>query len=418
VSTAAVTVEGLSKRYRLGAREAGFQTLRESIAGAFGALARLGRTRKATEEHVWALQDVSFEIAAGRAVGIIGRNGAGKTTLLRILARITEPTGGRAVVRGRVASLLEVGTGFHPELTGRENVFLNAAILGMTRAEIRRKFDEIVAFAEVAKFIDTPTKRYSSGMQTRLAFSVAAHLEPDILIVDEVLAVGDTAFQAKCLGKMESVAREGRTVLFVSHNMAAVQNLCDSAVVLHRGQVVFRGGAREGVQAYVKSMAEPVNNGDLTGLARHGLGGMRFTALRLRRAGEVVSRHVCGDPLDLGMKYALAPDFEGSEFNVQVRFQDENGAILFSLWNKMVERGRASYPREGWLVFHVNRLPLRPGIYHLTFLVKSHRGTEDWLDQTLDFEVVDGDFFGTGRMPVKAAGPILVDHSFKVCDEF
>ncbi len=202
--------------------------------------------------------------------------------------------------------------------------------------------------------------------------------------------------------------------MFVSHNMAAVQNLCDSAVVLERGQVVFQGGALEGVQAYVRSMAEPVDSGDLTALARHGQGGIRFIALSLRRGQELIAKHVCGDPLDLGIRYKLAPDFDGNDFNVQVRFQDENGVILFSLWNRMVERERAQYPREGWMWFHIPRLPLRPGVYHLTLLVKSHRGTEDWLDQTIDFEIIEGDFFGTGRMPVKAAGPILVEHSFSV----
>src|SRR5919197_1822092 len=222
---AAIRVEGVSKRYAIGASRAPYGSLRESLTGALTApFRRRPRSRTAPEsDTLWALQDVSFEIRPGEVVGVIGRNGAGKSTLLKILARITEPTTGQVVLSGRVRSLLEIGTGFHPELTGRENVFLNGAILGMRRAEIQRKFDEIVAFAEVERFLDTPVKHYSTGMYLRLAFAVAAHLDPEILLVDEVLAVGDTEFQKKCLGKMGEVARGGRTVLFVSHNLVAVR---------------------------------------------------------------------------------------------------------------------------------------------------------------------------------------------------
>ncbi|MFA5058041.1 MAG: ABC transporter ATP-binding protein, partial [Opitutaceae bacterium] len=229
-----IAVEKLSKRYLL-SHEARHDTLRDTLAQGlrnFWARLRQPTAPRAGREEFWALRDVSFEVKRGEVVGIIGRNGAGKSTLLKILSRITEPSTGRVVLQGRVASLLEVGTGFHPELSGRENIFLNGAILGMTRAEIRRKFDEIVAFAEVEKFLDTPVKHYSSGMYVRLAFAVAAHLDPEILIIDEVLAVGDAAFQRKCLGKIDAVARGGRTVLFVSHNLAAVQYLCQGALWL------------------------------------------------------------------------------------------------------------------------------------------------------------------------------------------
>jgi lipopolysaccharide transport system ATP-binding protein len=245
-----IKVENLGKRYRIGEQAAPYSTLREAIVKAarspFSRLKRGGQ-----EAAVWALQDVSFEVRPGEVVGVIGRNGAGKSTLLKILSRITEPTTGRVELYGRVGSLLEVGTGFHPELTGRENVFLNGAILGMRRAEIERKFDEIVAFAEIEKFLDTPVKHYSSGMYMRLAFAVAAHLEPEVLLVDEVLAVGDAAFQSKCLGKMESVAREGRTVLFVSHNLGSVANLCSRAILLVRGQKHGEGPAAEVVSEYI-----------------------------------------------------------------------------------------------------------------------------------------------------------------------
>jgi lipopolysaccharide transport system ATP-binding protein len=242
MSDTVIRVENLSKKYIIGhQQEEPYTSLRDVMASKFKSLGSFinpkAKLENPASEEFWALKDVSFEIKQGDRVGIIGRNGAGKSTLLKILSRITEPTTGSIKIKGRVASLLEVGTGFHPELTGRENIFLNGAILGMGKEEIKRKFDEIVAFAEVEKFLDTPVKRYSSGMYVRLAFAVAAHLEPEILIVDEVLAVGDAAFQKKCLGKMEDVGKEGRTVLFVSHQMAAIQNLCQRTIWLNQGQL-------------------------------------------------------------------------------------------------------------------------------------------------------------------------------------
>ncbi len=251
----AIRVEHLSKRYRIGITPTRFRyhnTLGEHLAEWIKSPLR--RLRRASpDEYIWALQDVSFDVEEGQVLGIIGRNGAGKSTLLKVLSRVTEPTQGTVTVRGRVGSLLEVGTGFHPELTGRENIYLNGAILGMKRAEIERKFDEIVAFAEVEKFIDTPVKRYSSGMYLRLAFAVAAHLEPEILVVDEVLAVGDAEFQKKCLGKMSDVAQQGRTVLFVSHNMSAILRLTQEAIVLEKGRLVKRAATPEAVDYYLSS---------------------------------------------------------------------------------------------------------------------------------------------------------------------
>jgi lipopolysaccharide transport system ATP-binding protein len=251
-----IQVEGISKRFQLGKRREPYRTLRDSLAagarGAWDAVRGRGG-RSGDDRDFWALKDVSFDVQPGEVVGIIGRNGSGKSTLLKILSQIYEPTSGRAVLRGRLASLLEVGTGFHPELTGRENIFLNGSILGMSRREIQRKFDEIVAFSEIEQFLDTPVKRYSSGMYVRLAFAVAAHLEPEILIVDEVLAVGDAAFQKKCLGKMGEVADGGRTVLFVSHNMQAVQSLCDIAVWLAGGRTASIGDAVTMVTQYLRA---------------------------------------------------------------------------------------------------------------------------------------------------------------------
>src|ERR1700728_4521495 len=270
-----ISIDKLGKKYLIDHRSERprYKSLRDAIAnGSRAALSRFipnGRTSpRHTVEDFWALKDVSFDVKQGEVIGIIGRNGAGKSTLLKILSRITEPTSGRVEIRGRVASLLEVGTGFHPELTGRENIFLNGSILGMARAEIKKKFDEIVAFAEVEKFLDTPVKRYSSGMYVRLAFAVAAHLEPEILIVDEVLAVGDAEFQKKCLGKMEDVSKGGRTVLFVSHNMEAVRRMCPRGIVLNQGRVEMVGSIKEAIDCYLKQKASQNPIVDLSAMSR------------------------------------------------------------------------------------------------------------------------------------------------------
>src|SRR6516164_7606219 len=291
MSDAIITVENLSKKYLVGHQSgnqsrSNYTAFRDVIGRQIRNVARktvdVVRGRQVVQgdevEEFWALKDVSFEVKQGEVLGIIGRNGAGKSTLLKILSRITEPTRGRVTLRGRVASLLEVGTGFHPELTGRENIYLNGAILGMSRGEIRGKFDEIVAFAEVEKFLDTPVKRYSSGMYVRLAFAVAAHLEPDIMIVDEVLAVGDAQFQSKCLGKMQDVSHDGRTVLIVSHNMTMVRSLCSRAMVLFAGSIAYDGTVDEGIQRYLSKRTETAANhrlGERTD--RHGSGQLKFT---------------------------------------------------------------------------------------------------------------------------------------------
>lgn len=294
----AIRVENLSKSFQIGADNELYGTLRDTLTRALTAPWRRWADRhrakamaSKADEDFWALRDVSFEVRQGDVVGLIGRNGAGKSTLLRILSRITEPTEGRAEIRGRVGSLLEVGTGFHGELTGRENIFLNGAILGMPRAQIRARFDEIVAFAEVAKFIDTPVKHYSSGMFMRLAFAVAAHLEPDILLVDEVLAVGDVQFQKKCLGKMEDVARSGRTVLFVSHNMGAVRSLCSTGIVLNEGRVFQVGDVSECMETYFRLVgafqpAEGKTQGDYSGFGAVRINGQRSNSVSQSQAFE------------------------------------------------------------------------------------------------------------------------------------
>jgi lipopolysaccharide transport system ATP-binding protein len=281
MSDIAIRVEGLGKRYKLGAAQR-HRTLREALVKNFTApfrRLRRGRSASANGETFWALKDISFDVKEGDVIGIIGRNGAGKSTLLKLLSRITEPTTGQADIHGRVASLLEVGTGFHPELTGRENIYLNGAILGMKKAEIRRKFDEIVAFSEVEKFLDTPVKYYSSGMYVRLAFGVAAHLEPEILIVDEVLAVGDVAFQKKCLRRMEQVSGEGRTVLFVSHNMSAVLQLTTRAILLAEGRVLLDGPTRQVIERYSEAARAVETFFDLESIPRKWPGTQAATIL-------------------------------------------------------------------------------------------------------------------------------------------
>jgi lipopolysaccharide transport system ATP-binding protein len=297
----AIRVNDISKKYTIGRLKRRHNTLRDEIVYGFRSL--LERRRDAAEREaqrtLWAVKDVSFEVPRGDVLGIIGRNGAGKSTLLKILSRITEPTTGRCEIYGRLGSLLEVGTGFHGELTGRENVYLNGVILGMKKAEIDRRFDEIVAFAEVEKFIDTPVKRYSSGMHVRLAFAVAAHLEPEILIVDEVLAVGDLNFQSKCLGKLNDVARQGRTVLFVSHNMGAVTNLCTSGLWLDRGEVVMRGDAKTVVDAYIKKQPT-FGDGYERDWKRTGTGDARIVRARLLDAkGDESTAFLMGETVVL-----------------------------------------------------------------------------------------------------------------------
>ncbi len=330
----AIRVENLGKQYRIGAAPERYRTLRDSLVQALRAPARRLRGQgQGGKASIWALKDVSFEVRKGQVLGVIGRNGAGKSTLLKILSRVTEPSEGSAEIRGRVGSLLEVGTGFHPELTGRENIYLNGAILGMKRAEIGARFDEIVAFSEVEKFIDTPVKRYSSGMYLRLAFAVAAHLEPEILVVDEVLAVGDAEFQRKCLGKMSDVAQAGRTVLFVSHNMSAVLRLTEEALVLDQGRIVMRGPTPEAVDYYMSSgyglVGERVwKPGEAPAEAEP------FCPLALRvcdAAGRVLDSARSTEPVTVEVEYALNAPITG--LRVGVYLMTARGEFVFTTFD-------------------------------------------------------------------------------------
>lgn len=329
----AIAADGLSKRYRLGSGAHRYGRLTESLSNAFATPFRRLLRRGASspsEELLWALRDVSFEVQVGEAVGIIGRNGAGKTTLLKLLSRITEPTEGRAILRGRVGSLLEVGTGFHPELTGKENVYLNGAILGMSRAEITRRFDEIVEFAGVGSFLDTPVKRYSSGMQVRLAFAVAAHLEPEILVVDEVLAVGDVAFQRKSLGKMGEVAREGRTVLFVSHNMGTIARLCERGIWLDEGRVRAEGEMDQVIGQYL-GVAAGGSSEYLVDDPMHAPGDevIRLRAVRVKNNhGNMATYLDARHPVYIEIDYTLLKPTSG--LRTGFRLLSSDGTILFT----------------------------------------------------------------------------------------
>ncbi|MFQ5737324.1 MAG: ABC transporter ATP-binding protein, partial [Thermodesulfobacteriota bacterium] len=334
-----IEVKGISKRYSIGKKES-YGSLREEIMSTLAAPFRR-KSGDAGADSIWALRDVSFDVAEGEILGVIGRNGAGKSTLLKILSRITEPTEGRITMRGRVASLLEVGTGFHPELTGRENIFLNGALLGMTSREIKAKFDEIVAFSEIEKFLDTPVKRYSSGMYVRLAFAVAAHLEPEILIIDEVLAVGDASFQKKCLGKMGDVARGGRTVLFVSHNMAAVRSLCTSAMLIADGSLVISGSTEQVTETYLKSTSGGgAENGEVHWLdAKTAPGGreMRLESIRLLDTENTLRGSFDTEkPIKVEVTYRLFEKIRGMRLILQVI--NSEGVIAFASTDQNMRR--------------------------------------------------------------------------------
>jgi lipopolysaccharide transport system ATP-binding protein len=323
-----ITVEHLSKRYRIGALR-GHKSLREAIADSVRTpLNRFRNGKDNADETIWALKDVSFEVAVGEVVGIIGRNGAGKSTLLKILSRITKPTKGHVELQGRVGSLLEVGTGFHSELTGRENIFLNGAILGMSKREIEAKFDEIVAFAETEQFLDTPVKRYSSGMTVRLAFAVAAHLEPEILIIDEVLAVGDIAFQKKCLGKMNEVAKTGRTVLFVSHDISAVNALCQNAILLHEGSILKSGATEEVTKYYLDSANKLYSPITWIPLSNAGGGEIELNGIVVEQTGNATNVVSCRSPFSITIDYDITRVVRGSRFFLILR--NSKGELVFT----------------------------------------------------------------------------------------
>jgi|CXWL01.1.fsa_nt_gi lipopolysaccharide transport system ATP-binding protein len=420
----AIRVEGIGKKYRIGKIEK-YKTLRDSIASAIGA--PFQRARKLfqgewggdaeADQAFWALEDISFEVKQGEVIGVIGGNGAGKSTLLKILSRIAEPTVGFAEIHGRVGSLLEVGTGFHPELTGRENTYLNGAILGMKQADIERKFDEIVAFSEVEKFIDTPVKHYSSGMYLRLAFSVAAHLEPEILLIDEVLAVGDAGFQKKCLGKMGSVAKEGRTVLFVSHNLGAITQLCGRVVQLEKGRLKRVGPSFEVVNTYLASLfGTEVKSSWSMESSQLNDSEVRFTSARLLSSdGQPRSVVTFNDSLVVEIAYDVKVPIRDLSVTFHV-YDSMNNIVFESIDTDMPEwRGRVRDPGRYHATAMIPPCLLRPGRYYLSF-VSYVQGKNSFklfqqLEGALTFDVSEvGYTFLPGRLGI--VSPVL---NWKVC---
>jgi lipopolysaccharide transport system ATP-binding protein len=437
----AIRVSGLSKLYKVGARQQGYKTLRESIADACAApFARLrgrgtgdggqgaakpkaesGKSSSAPDpspspsprlsgEQFWALKDVSFEVQPGEVVGIIGRNGAGKSTLLKILSRITEPTSGRIELRGRVGSLLEVGTGFHPELSGRENIYMNGSILGMSRREIQRKFDEIVDFSGIEDFLDTPVKRYSSGMYVRLAFAVAAHLEPEILIVDEVLAVGDQAFQRKCIDKMQSVASHGRVVLFVSHNLGSLETLCHKGFVLANGQLEFNGSIKEAIQQYINSVDQQTGVSVKDRRDRRGTGAIRFEEAYVTMGpDQPVNSLWMGRPAE----FTFVLNEARPNLDIQFTIHDHRSVPVCTLdsfnQSDADEVQASNTPRY---VCRIPELPLRAGRYFISARITYNREQQDNLDGLFFFDVESGEYCGRSLRYNSIPGLVCIDHTW------
>ena len=404
----ALRIENISKRYLLGEidRRDWWQQLR----------ARVGLGRSSREEF-WALRDISLDVPQGQVLGVLGHNGAGKSTLLKILAQITAPTTGRVLLKGRIASLLEVGTGFHPELTGRDNVYLNGAILGMSGREVAAKFDEIAAFSGVEQFLDTPVKRYSSGMRVRLAFAVAAHLEPEILIIDEVLAVGDASFQRKCLGKIGTVAREGRTVIFVSHNTAAIESLCQRGVVLDHGRMVFDGTQSDAIAQYLRMNAVQTDSlRDRTD--RTGNGEIRVTSVEFRDAdGATTGTARTGQDLEIWIRYEKHTTRALPGLGIRLFVSTPLGVPVFMQSNRLSGVSFETLPEGGAIVCRIPRLPLPESCYQVSFRVTSAAGSGETLDEVrgaAELYVAGGDFFGGSRIPSIRDGVVLVDGQWRL----
>ena len=416
-----IKVENLSKSYNIihhgNSRYVALRdVITEKVKGTFNSAKNIVGNKPVSKiqskEEFWALSDVSFDVMQGERIGIIGRNGAGKSTLLKVISRITEPTGGRISIKGRVASLLEVGTGFHPELTGRENIYLNGAILGMHRAEIKKKFDEIVDFSGVEKFLDTPVKRYSSGMYVRLAFAVAAHMEPEILIIDEVLAVGDAEFQKKCLGKMQDVSMEGgRTVIFVSHNMAAIESLCQKVIILNEGRQIFTGPTKEGISTYLDNTSAISKVSISDRKDRTGNGKVRFVDFRiLDDKGAYVDNMLSGDTYTFELFYK---NFSNQLFkNVVVCLEiidDRENRLLF-LRNDFSKNIIDLNKDSGSIKCKISNLPLAVGTYHFVlYLSMNDVETLDLIFNVRYTDVIGGDFFRTGSNGLPGQCKILTD---------
>jgi lipopolysaccharide transport system ATP-binding protein len=415
MSSVAVSVQGIGKRYRIAHHRERYGRLTESLSSVLRApVDRLRRAPRHTSEWFWALDDISFEVAHGEVVGIIGRNGAGKSTLLKVLSRITEPTTGTAEMSGRVASLLEVGTGFHPELTGRENIYLSGSILGMRRAEMSRRFDEIVDFAGVERFLDTPVKRYSSGMQVRLGFAVAAHLDPDILIVDEVLAVGDAAFQRRSMAKLGDARSAGRTVLVVSHNMAIVESLCSRSLLLERGELTADGTPAGVIRRYMGEGMEDTE-GDVPLLSHPGrVPGMSEYITRARSLDAGHKPNVVypqGDPIAIELTYD-ATACPTALSGIGIAIYAASGARVCGFNNYMATLPPYRIPQAGAAVFTIERPTFTPGDFTVTVTLGTDPGTlVDKVEHVLRFHVEPRDIYGTGYVLTPDDGVVGMDCS-------
>ncbi len=409
-----IKVEGLSKQYLLNKNNAPkSDTLFGNVMSGIRNLKDIASKKEMID--FWALQNVSFEIEQGDRVGIIGRNGAGKSTLLKVLSRITPPTKGRIEITGRVASLLEVGTGFHGDLSGRENIYLNGSILGMSKQEIDKKFDEIVAFSEVENFLDTPVKRYSSGMYVRLAFAVAAHLEPEILIVDEVLAVGDAAFQKKCIGKMKDVSNSGRTILFVSHHMASIQSLCNKAIVLKNGQVDFPLSDTDAcLKHYLKDVVTQAKTEISSRTDRKGEGNFRFRNIVLKdKAGYVINAAQTGADLTLEIEFDLAKD-NITNLALAITIYSDEGREMFTLANHITDQPFNNVNRKNVIQCHIKQFPLNNGSYLCNIIAYKDSVIEDYVLEAFHLEVEQGDFYGTGKAITTNQACFLVNNQWEL----
>ncbi|MBI1730907.1 ABC transporter ATP-binding protein [Candidatus Acetothermia bacterium] len=421
----AVIVEGVSKRYRIGLEDEIHTNLSEYLFNFikrpiknFSKLRKLTRFSNDDEglDVIWALKNIDLTVFTGEVLGIIGRNGSGKSTLLKLLSKISIPTTGRITTIGKISSLLEVGTGFHPELTGRENVYLNGTILGMRKSEIDMKFDQIVEFSEISKFIDTPSKRYSSGMKVRLAFAVAAFLEPEILIIDEVLAVGDAAFQQKCLGTMNQASQRGRTILFVSHNLSAVSALCTRAIWLDQGEIRAEGTPDNTIALYLRDVQKDSSASLRDREDREGNGKMRIVELRVENEeGALLENISSGIDMSFVMRYESDAELPLRGVKAGIRFFDSFGNLKFMCRSDITRETFQSIPnRSGSVVCKISQFPLPPGEYYLTIFLKVGGEWADLIDHAAKISVVSGDFFGTGRIPPEEKGGVYVNHAWEL----
>jgi len=411
MSDIAIRVENLGKKYKIGANQARYQTLRESIVNGFSnSIERIKGTPPKEDNIIWALKDINFEVKHGEVLGIIGRNGAGKSTLLKILSRITKPTTGRFELNGRVGSLLEVGTGFHPELTGRDNIYLSGAILGMKRKEINRKFDEIVDFAEVEKFLDTPVKHYSSGMYMRMAFSVAAHLEPEILLVDEVLAVGDAEFQKKCLGKMGDVAGQGRTVIYVSHNMGSLESLCQNSILLHNGVIKSFDKTKNIINLYLSTTIKNEKSIAIR-IDRQGTGKIFFDDIRID--DQMIKNRILN--VDLFIQNREKKKINNILLSIVIC--DSLGKKISNLVNYIIKKPLSIGVNGERIRLSIINLNLVPGTYSISpFISSDIQNSEiyDWVIDAIKFDVPDYDYYRNGTIPYIKGDTIYLDYIYEI----